>query len=497
MNIDWVNRAHALQPRVRDFVDGRWVSEVGGDLVQKYSPRDGQLLCEYGSGSERNVDDAVISAHRAFNDGRWCNLPLRQRKDALYRLAGLLEDRREELALLECLDVGKPITDALCFDVPLAVAYLRFYAEAIDKVHGKVYAADQSSLSYQLRRPAGVVAGIVGWNYPLLLAIQKIGPVLAAGNSLVLKPSEFTSLSAVRVAELALEAGIPEGVFNVVHGGPAVGSALALHRLVDLITFTGSTATGKKVMVAAGQSNMKRMILECGGKAPHIVFDDSSDLETIAESVASQAFRNQGEICSASSRLLIQRNVEREFLELLIEKAALWIPGDPLNTATRFGALVSQTHRQKVLGYIDAGKKEGAELAYRSTAPAPFEDGFYLGPVIFSNVSPKQKIAQEEIFGPVLSVMTFDDDEEAIGIANSTIYGLNATVWTTNLGRAHRMCHGIRAGAIAVNATVKPAGGAGIGVLTVGGHKESGLGGEGGLQGLEGYMTETAVQLFV
>lgn len=497
MSIDWLERADATELYVRDFVDGRWLPESDGGRIEKYSPRDGRLLYRFGAEDGRNVDDAVAAARRSFDDRRWSGLSVQRRKDTLLRLADLLDRHREEFALLECLDVGKPISDAWSLDVPASAAELRFYAEAIDKVYGKVYAVDPSNLSYQLRRPIGVVAGIVGWNFPLFLAIQKIGPALAAGNSLVLKPSELTSLSAARVAALALEAGVPEGVFNVVHGGSSAGAALAHHREVDLITFTGSTATGKRLLIAAGQSNMKRLILECGGKAPNMVFADSPNLDAVAEYVALRAFRNQGEVCSASSRLLVHRSVEHELLERIVSKMSAWCPGDPLKPETRFGAVISQVHRNKVLAYVDSGEREGANIIYRSSSPAPHENGYYIGPVIFANVAPTQKIAQEEIFGPVLSVISFDSDEEAIRIANNTIYGLTATLWTKDMGRAHRVSQAIHAGLVVVNATEAPTGGPSAGVLAVGGHKESGMGIEGGLQGLEAYTNETAVQFFV
>ena len=497
MAVDWVSRAQNAKLQVRDFVGGRWAPETGGALLEKHSPRDGALLCRFGSKDPRAVDEVVQNTKQSFEDGRWWKVPVQERKEVLYRLAALIGRQREEFALLECLDVGKPIRDALNFDALAAAEQIRFFAEAADKTYGKVFGVDPSSLSYQLRRPIGVVAGIVGWNFPLLLAVQKIAPALASGNSIILKPSELTSFSAARVAELALEAGVPEGVLNVIHGGPAVGLVLAQHRDVNLISFTGSTATGKRLLIAAGESNMKRLVLECGGKAPNIVFDDSPNLEAVAEVVVGQAFRNQGEVCSASSRLLLQRSVAREFLQLLVGKASLWKPGDPLKEDTRFGAMVSQAHKQKVLGYIQRGQQEGATVAYCSDSSAPHAQGFYVGPVIFSDVTPAHTIAQEEIFGPVLSVLTFDDEDDAVRMANSTIYGLTATLWTRDLARAHRVSYGIKAGAVAVNATATPQGGPGAGVLTVGGHNQSGLGVEGGTQGLEAYSTETAVQFFV
>jgi acyl-CoA reductase-like NAD-dependent aldehyde dehydrogenase len=495
MSVDWVARAEALKLGVRNFINGQWV-EIRGELMEKRSPRDGRMLCRFGAGEAREVDEAVSNARRAFEDGRWSDLPTQRRKEILHELASLIDSHSEELALLECLDVGKPISDALALDVPIAAAVIRFNAEALDKFYGKVHGVDKSTLSYQLRRPTGVVAGIVGWNFPLLLAAGKIGPALATGNSLVLKPSELTSFSAARVAELAIQAGVPEGVFNVVHGGGSVGASLARHADVDLVTFTGSTHTGKKLLIAAGESNMKRLILECGGKAPNIVFDDSPNLEAVADAVVARAFYNQGQVCTASSRLLVQESIKGAFLPILLRKAAALCSGDPLKAETKYGAVVSQEHKQKVLDYIDRGEKEGATKVYQSHASAPHEGGFYVSPVIFDRVSTRHRIAQEEIFGPVLSVISFRDEEEAIQIANGTIYGLSAIVWTKDLGRAHRLTHGIKAGWIVVNATDKPAGGPGTGVMSVGGHKESGTGVEGGLEGLEEYTSTTAVQWF-
>jgi len=497
MTIDWVSKSKNVKLSVQNFVGGRRLATEGGEGMDKYGPRDGQILYRVSNSDAKSVDQAVANAGQAFEDGRWSKLSVQLRKDALHKLASLIEQHRDEFALLECLDVGKPISDAVNFDVPYAAATIRFYAEAADKLYGKVYAADQSNLSYELHRPMGVVAGIVGWNFPLVLAAQKIGPVLAAGNSLVLKPSELTSLSAARVAELALEAGVPDGVFNVVHGGPAVGAALARHRGIDLLTFTGSSKTGKALLVASGESNMKRLILECGGKSPNIVFNDSLNLDAIADAIVARAFRNQGQVCTASSRLLIQDDIKEALLPIVIRKAAALNPGDPLSPQTEFGALISAGHQNKVQNYIDSGEKEGARVAYRSEAPPPYKEGFYIPPVIFDNVSPKQMIAQEEIFGPVLSVFTFRDEEEAIRIANDTIYGLSAILWTKDMGRAHRVTQGIKAGWITVNATDKPLGGPGVGVLCIGGHRESGIGAEGGIEGLAEYTTKTAVQYFV
>jgi len=491
--IDWIGRAQALKPRVRNFIDGRWQSD-GGDQIQKLAPRDGSLLTRFGTGDEGEVDAAVASARRAFDDGRWSRRSIQQRKDVLYRLSALIEQHVEELALLESLDVGKPITDSLTSDVPAASAAIKGSAEAVDHLLGDVYGVDHGGLAYQLRRPMGVVGAIVGWNFPLVLAAQKIGPALATGNSLVLKPSELTSLSTARLAELAIKAGLPEGVLNVIHGGGPIGAALAHHRDVDLITFTGSTQTGKRLLIASGESNMKRLILECGGKAPNIVCDDCPDLEGVADAIVARAFWNQGQVCTASSRLLIQDSIKDRLLPLILARVSALGPQDPLEAESKFGPLVSAGHRRKVLDYIEDGEKAGARITYRSDAQAPHPKGFYVAPVVFDRVAPTHNIAREEIFGPVLSVMTFRDDNEAIQIANATIYGLSAIVWTQSLARAHRMTQGIKAGWIVVNTTSAPTGEVGGAVMTIGGHKQSGLGGEGGLSGLAQYTSSTAVQ---
>ena len=306
MTTDWIHQSKTVQPSVQNFIAGRRQPADSGAHLDKYGPRDGELLYRLPNTDPKSIDQAVANSAQAFDDGRWSRASVQRRKDILYALAALIDQHREELALLECLDVGKPISDALNFDVPYSAATIRFFAEAADKLYGKVYGADSTNLSYELLRPIGVVAGIVGWNFPLVLAAQKIGPVLAAGNSLILKPSELTSLSAARVAELALKAGLPEGVFNVIHGGPQVGVALAHHRHIDLLTFTGSSNTGKALLIAAGESNMKKLILECGGKSPNIVFNDSPNLDAMADAIVARAYRNQGQVCTASSRLLIQ-----------------------------------------------------------------------------------------------------------------------------------------------------------------------------------------------
>lgn len=495
--VDWVARSTSLQLCVDHFIDGRKRSAVERGTLIKYGPRDGRVLYKFAPAGTEEVEEAVLSARHAFSDGRWSKASVQFRKDCLYRLASLIEAHHEELALLECLDVGKPITDALTFDVPQAAAELRYYAEAADKWKASVYATDQTSLSYQLRRPVGVVAGLVGWNFPLLLAIAKIGPVLATGNTLVLKPSELTPLSTSRLARLAAEAGIPPGVLNVIQGAANAGIALAHHNGVDLLSFTGSSATGKQLLAASGQSNMKRLILECGGKSPNIVFDDAPDLEQVANAVVAAAFRNQGQVCTASSRLLVHEGIKKELLRNILRSTSKLSLGDPLDPTTTFAAVVSREHAQKILNYVEAGEREGAEAVYRPPFFEPVKGGFYIPPIIFDAVRSNHRLAQEEIFGPVLSVMSFKTEEEAIRLANDTVYGLSAVVWTKDMSRAHRLTQEINAGWIVVNATADIRGGPGSGVLSIGGHKQSGIGLEGGIAGLEAYTSDTAVQLFV
>lgn len=499
-DINWAERASNADLVVRNFINGCHTDIRPGDnTISKQSPRDGRLLYQFSSGSRDDVEDAVTNAREAFEDGLWSDASLQQRKAILQAWASLVDTHREELALLDCLDVGKPITNALNFDLPIAADTIRNCAENMDKLFAPS-ASDGGMMGYQLRKPIGVVGSIIGWNFPLWMAAIKAAPALAMGNSLVLKPSEFTPLSATRLAELASEAGVPTGVFNVVHGnGKTVGAALAHHADIDLLSFTGSSATGKQMLLASGHSNMKRLMLECGGKSPYIVFDDCPDnLDVIAADVVETAFSNQGEWCCASSRLLIQDSIKDKLLPKIIELAAELKPQDPLDPNSTFGPLINELHLQKVLSFIDSGKQEGAHLIFggqRVNVDTGDTDnqGYYLEPTIFDNVNPQQKIAQEEIFGPVLSVITFKDEAEAIQIANNTCYGLAAYAATENLGRAQRLTQRLNAGHLSIVGTSSFSGGSVE--LGLEPQKQSGFGHESGFAGLTAYTVSTSVNL--
>lgn len=497
--INWQQRAKEADLHVRNVINGISADGLGDHCINKNSARDGRPLYEFREGVGREVDKAVMHAREAFNDGRWSGLPVQKRKMVLQKLAELIETHREELALYDCLDVGKPITTTLTEDIPLAAGAFRNSAEGADKLFSPS-GADGSDMAYQLRKPVGVVGSIIGWNFPLWMAAIKAGPALAMGNSLVLKPSEFSPLSASRLAALAIEAGVPPGVFNVVNGaGVTVGAALSHHPDVNLLSFTGSSSTGKQMMMAAGQSNMKRLMLECGGKSPYIVFDDCpDDLDFIAANVVEIAFRNQGEWCCAGSRLLIQESIKDKLLPKILEQAAQLKPQDPLDPNTTFGALINEPHLQKVLGFIDSGRKEGAKLilgGQRVQVDTGNADnqGYYVEPTIFDNVNPQQKIAQEEIFGPVLSILTFKNEGEAIKLANNTCYGLAAVAATENLGRAQRLAKRLNCGYLAIiGSSTLSDGDVEIGSEA---HRESGFGCEMGLGGLASYTVSTSVHL--
>jgi 4-guanidinobutyraldehyde dehydrogenase/NAD-dependent aldehyde dehydrogenase len=449
---DWRELAKALTPRSQAFIDGRYVPALSGATFDCINPANGQLIVKVASCDAPDVDAAVASARRAFEGGGWSRRAPAARKKVLLRFAELIRKHREELALTETMDMGKPISDSMKVDIPASANCIAWYAEAIDKVYDEVAPTGHEALALITRESVGVVGAIVPWNFPLLMASWKLGPALATGNSVVLKPSEKSPLTALRVAELAMEAGLPEGVLNVVPGfGATAGEALALHMDVDCIAFTGSTRTGKRMLAYSGQSNMKRVWLECGGKAPNVVLGDVADVERAANAAAYGIFFNQGEMCSAASRLVVHESVRDAMLEKIVEIGRTMAPGDPLDPKTRLGAIVDQVQLNTVMGYIESGKEEGAEVRLGGARARKDSGGYFVEPTVFAGVDPKMKIAREEIFGPVLSTITFRDVEEAVKIANDVSYGLTAAVWSRDISTAHRVAKRLRAGTVYVN----------------------------------------------
>ena len=449
---DWQQRARDLRIEGRAFIQGEYTAPSAGASFDCISPVDGRVLAQVASCDEADADRAVISARMAFESGVWSRMAPAKRKATMIRFANLIQANAEELALLETLDMGKPIGDSLNVDMPGSANALRWSGEAIDKIYDEVAATPHDQLGLVTREPVGVVAAIVPWNFPLMMACWKLGPALATGNSVVLKPSEKSPLTAIRVAQLAIEAGIPAGVLNVLPGhGHTVGKALALHMDVDTLVFTGSTRVAKQLMIYAGESNMKRVWLEAGGKSPNIVFADAPDLQAAAASAAGAIAFNQGEVCTAGSRLLVESSVKERFLPMVVEALKGWKPGNPLDPATNVGALVDTQQLDTVLGYIEAGRNDGAKVLIGGQRTMQDTGGLYVEPTIFDGVSNAMKIAREEIFGPVLSVITFDTAAEAVAIANDTPYGLAAAVWTADLSKAHLTAKALRAGSVWIN----------------------------------------------
>ena len=451
----WTAAAAKLRKRLptRHFIDGDYADSAEGGRFATLNPADGEVLAEVAAGTAADIDAAVAAAKRSFKSRVWSRMAPRGRMEVLYRLAELVDENAEELALLDTLDMGKPISDMLASDLPAVVETFRFMAECIDKVEGAVTATESEVMHFVLREPFGVVGAISPWNYPLLMATWKVAPALAAGNSVVLKPAEQSPLSVLRLAELFVEAGGPAGVFNVVNGvGEVAGKALGLHPDVAKVTFTGSTEVGKLMLQYAGQSNMKRVALECGGKTPQIFLADLPDLDRAVTAAYTGIFSNMGEVCNAGSRLLVDRSLYADFVDRFVaDGSKAYVPGDPLDPATTMGPLVTHEAQQRVLGYIESGRSEGARLVFGGGVPEGLSAGAYVAPTLFTDVRNDMKIAQEEIFGPVASVIPFEGIDEAIRIANDTIYGLAAGVWTRDLDTAHRLIREIESGVVWVN----------------------------------------------
>ncbi len=473
------------------LINGEWTDSGDGKSFESVNPATGEVLTRVAEAGRDDVDRAVKAARTAFDDvnGKWRRMSASERGQMLWRIADLIERHIEELAELETVDNGKPIFESRYVDMPMVVDVFRYYAGIATKIQGETINVNESAFTYTLREPVGVVGAIIPWNFPLLLASWKLAPALACGNTVVFKPAEQTSLTAVRFGEIAMEAGLPPGVLNIVTGGPEVGAQLVKHPLVDKIAFTGSTAVGKEIMREAADS-LKRITLELGGKSPNIVFADG-DLDQAVKGAINGIFYGKGEVCNAGSRLFVDRKVQDEFMTKLVERAKKMCPGDPLDPKTRLGALVSEKQMNTVLGYIDAGKKEGANLVTGGRrVPVNGNDGYFVEPTIFGAVKNDMKIAQEEIFGPVLAVIEFDDLEEVIEAANKNVYGLAAAVWTRDVKRAHLMTKRLRAGTVWVNTY-----GLMDAALPFGGYKQSGFGRELGAHAVEHYTELKSVWL--
>src|SRR5271155_5786257 len=468
----WLARAAALNIEGRAFIGGAYVAAVDGATFAKVSPIDGKVFAHVADCGAADIDRAVASARKAFESGVWRDADPARKKKVLLRFAELIRERARELALLETLDVGKPIANSLKVDVPFCANCIQYYAEFADKLMDEIAPVGANDLA------------IVPWNYPLIIAAWKLGPALVAGNSVILKPAEQSPLGALFLGRLGKEAGLPDGVLNVVPGfGEKAGRPLALHPEVDMIAFTGSTEVGKLMLVYAGQSNMKRVALECGGKSPHVVMPDA-DLDAAASAIAWGIYYNQGETCHAGSRVLAHASIREALVEKIAAVQKAEIPlGHPFDSGAQLGALIEERHMERVLGYIDLGVREGARVAHGGKGALAETGGFYVEPTILDGASNAMRIAQEEIFGPVVVVMSFATEAEAVQLANDTIYGLAAAVWTGDMNAAHRLSRAIRAGTVWVNTYDRSS------LATpFGGFKQSGFGRDRSPHAIDKYM---------
>jgi 5-carboxymethyl-2-hydroxymuconate semialdehyde dehydrogenase len=475
------------------LIDGKWVEAASGKTFDTLNPATGEVLARVAEGDAEDVDRAVRAARRAFDSGPWRRMRPAERERLLLRIADLIEAHAEELAELETLDNGKTLADSRSVDVPSAAATFRYYAGWVNKLTGDTNPSDEAFFNFTLREPVGVCGQIIPWNFPLLLAAWKLAPALACGNTCVLKPAEQTPLTALRLGELLEEAGVPAGVVNIVPGfGPTAGAALVRHPMVDKIAFTGSTEVGKEIQRESA-ATLKRVSLELGGKSPNIVFADA-DVEAAVEGALVGVFFNQGQVCCAGTRLFVERKLHDEFAERLAKTAAGMKQGSGLDPETRIGPLVSQEQLERVTGYLEIGKREGARVltgGERNTAKG-LERGYFVKPTVFTGVRNDMRIAREEIFGPVVAVIPFKDEDDAVLQGNDTLYGLAAGVWTRDIGRAHRVARAIRAGTVWVNCynVFDPA-------SPFGGYKESGYGRELGRYALDLYTQVKSVWLRV
>jgi gamma-glutamyl-gamma-aminobutyraldehyde dehydrogenase len=474
------------------FIDGAFRPALSGRRFVTENPADGQPLAEVAAGDAADVDLAVGAARRAFDDGRWSRMAPADRKAVLLRFADRIEANADELATLDALEGGKPITDCREGDLPETIRTLRWFAEAADKLFDTVAPTGPDALGLIVREPVGVVGAVVPWNFPLLMAMWKVAPALAAGNSMIVKPSKLTSLSAIRMAELASEAGLPDGVLNVVTGsGGEAGQALGRHMDVDKVTFTGSTEVGRLFLTYAAESNLKEVTLELGGKSPQLVLADARDLDldVVADRVLVAALMNMGENCSCGSRLIVDRSIHEPLVERLVARLPEWKVGDPMEADTKVGPLIERPHLDKVLGYIEKGRAEGARVAAGGERILAESGGYFVAPTIFDGATNTMTIAREEIFGPVLTTIPFESEDEAIRLANETSYGLAASVYTKDIDAAFRVARALRAGVVGVNAYSE-----GDVFTPFGGYKQSGFGGrDKGMEAFEQYTEKKTI----
>ena len=483
---NWAEKALLFQAEGRMFIGGELVHAESGESLPVVAPRNGSQIGSLSRGGAADVAKAVGAARAAFDSGVWAELDPRDRQAVLYRLSELILENREELAFIESIDTGHPISDSLNVDVPSAARTYRWYGEAIDKVYGEVAPAPRSALVTVTREPLGVIGAVVPWNYPLIISAWKLAPALAAGNSVVLKPAEDASLSAIKIAQLALEAGLPPGVLNVVTGfGIEAGKALGLHPDVDKVTFTGSPSVGRMFQGYASESNGKQVALELGGKSPHLVFEDVEDIHAAAIAITWGIFYNAGQTCHGGSRLLVHENVKNQLLDEIVKVGNDFVLGDPLDPTTQVSAIVSKKQHDRVASYLKLAKEDGLKIVLGGSTESVLPelgDGYYVSPTVIDGVNNSHRIAQEEIFGPVLSVISFSTDDEAIRLANDSEYGLAASVWTGSLSRAHRISRAVRAGTVWVNTFDV----ADI-IVPFGGFKNSGFGRDRSLHALDSY----------
>lgn len=490
--MNWQQLAKSIRWNVQPFINGTYRAS-DTKTFDNINPANEQRLCEIPAGDVLDIDEAVRVARRRFNDGCWSELPAVRRADVLRKLADLIGHHSAEIALLDSVEMGKPIKAALHDAEVIAPMLLRSCAGFADKLFGTTAPLISATLSFNTFEPRGVIGAITPWNFPSANAVIKIAPALAAGNTVVLKPSELSPSSALKIAELALEAGVPEGVLNVVPGlGSTVGAALASHPDVDLLSFTGSTATGRRIMELCGRSNGKPVLLECGGKSPQVVFNDVEDLDRIADAVVQSVLWNQGQVCTAHTRLIVHEHIKGSLMEKVVQRARRYEPGDPLSEVTTFGPLASPAQRERVKNYIEQGLKAGANAVLKGAIRE--SGGCFVSPTVFDCVDSAMSIAREEIFGPVLCVQQFKTESDALALANETDYGLAATVWTRDMGRGKRLAHSIRAGSVSIRTAGEEGPGSGY-VLSHEPQKASGFGAERGLRGLESYSTLKSIQL--